>query len=421
MKPDERAFEEHIARSLVERGGYRAVKVGNASGDFDAALGLDLAELFAFIQATQAREWDRLAKLHGGEARAREMFTDRLAKKLGEDGTVDVLRHGVVDQGVRLRLAYFRPAHGLTPELTARYDANRLTITRQLPYESDTNKTLDLALFVNSILIATAELKNALTGQGVEDAREQYRRDRDPRNVTLQRTVVHFAVDTEQVAMTTRLEGASTRFLPFNRGNGGGMGNPPNPEGHRTAYLWERVWEKDAWLDLLGRFVHVERKEEAVLRPIRQRHPRDHRPDRTREVPGSGLGELAGPPHTPRRLESDAAVARVGFAVVVLAVPDGERRQLASEGRAAPEPVVVPAEGAHGAVHRNVVAHVYGKAHYPSRDRRETTALGRLPSIFELRVASPGERVEERPAAALDREVAPAGELREHLVRLAHG
>ncbi len=261
MKPDEKAFEEHITDSLVERGEYRAVKAGNASGDFDAERGLDLAELFAFVEATQAAEWEQLAKLRGGEARAREGFVERLAKELDARGTVDVLRHGVVDLSVRVRLAFFKPAHGLTPDLVARYDANRLTVTRQLPYEGSagTNKTLDLALFVNGVPVATAELKNALTGQDVEVAKKQYREDRDPKNLTLSRTVVHFALDTEQVAMTTRLEGASTRFLPFNRGHNRGKGNPPTPNGHRTAYLWERVWEKEAWLDLLGRFVHVER------------------------------------------------------------------------------------------------------------------------------------------------------------------
>ncbi|MDP9410078.1 MAG: hypothetical protein M3P70_06160, partial [Actinomycetota bacterium] len=99
MKPDEKAFEEHIAPSLVQSGGYRAVKLGNSSGDFEAGRGLDLAELFAFIEATQAGEWGRLAKLHGGEAKARERFADRLARELDARGTVDVLRHGVVDLG----------------------------------------------------------------------------------------------------------------------------------------------------------------------------------------------------------------------------------------------------------------------------------------------------------------------------------
>lgn len=260
MKPDERAFEEHIAASLAESGGYRTVKLGNASRDFDATLGLDTSELFAFIEETQPDEWATLVNRHGGEAKARRGFAGRLAKVLDARGTVDVLRHGVEDLGVKLRLAFFKPAHKLTPSLAARFDANRLTATRQLPFEKGSGKTLDLALFVNGVPVATAELKNALTGQNIEDAKKQYRENRDPKNATLgKRAVVHFAADTEEVAMTTRLEGSSTRFLPFNRGRGGGKGNPPNPEGHRTAYLWERVWGRDAWLDLLGRFVHVEK------------------------------------------------------------------------------------------------------------------------------------------------------------------
>ncbi len=139
MKVDEKAFEEHIARYLEERGGYRTGKIRNANGDFDPKLGLDLAELFTFIRATQARDWENLSKLHGGEDRAQGRFADRLARELYGRGTVDVLRHGVVDLGVKIRLAYFRPAHGLTPDLVARYGANRLTVTRQLPYELGTN------------------------------------------------------------------------------------------------------------------------------------------------------------------------------------------------------------------------------------------------------------------------------------------
>ena len=126
-----------------------------------------------------------------------------------------------------------------------------------LAYQAGSTKTIDLGLFVNGLLVATAELKNALTGQSVEDAIAQYRTDRDPTSPALsRRALVHFAVDTERVAMTTRLAGESTRFLPFNLGDAGGAGNPANPNGHRTAYLWERVWQRDAWLDLLGSFVH---------------------------------------------------------------------------------------------------------------------------------------------------------------------
>ncbi|MQB02450.1 MAG: type I restriction endonuclease subunit R, partial [Actinobacteria bacterium] len=213
----------------------------------DPARGLDTGEVFAFIEATQAQEWARLTKLHGGnQAVARARFTERLVRELDSRGTVDVLRQGVVDLGVTIRLAFFRPAHGLTASITARYAANRLTVTRQLAYEAST-KTVDLCLFVNGLPVTTAELKNPITGQTIEEAKAQYRTDRDPRNVTLsRRAVVHFAVDTELVAMTTRLAGRSTRFLPFNRGHDGGAGNPPNPDGHRTAYLWERVWQRDA-------------------------------------------------------------------------------------------------------------------------------------------------------------------------------
>ncbi len=163
-------------------------------------------------------------------------------KELDARGTVDVLRHGVVDLGVRIRLAFFKPAHGLTPEASRPLRGEPAHRRRQLPYEPGTNETLDLTPFVNGVPVASAEVKNPLTGQEVEDAKEQYHEDRDPKNVTLgRRAVVHFRRDTEQVAMTTRLAGASTRFLPINRGSGGGKGNLREPNSNRTAYLWERV------------------------------------------------------------------------------------------------------------------------------------------------------------------------------------
>ena len=193
---------------------------------------------------TQGRQWAKLVKAHGGDDElARQRFVQRLAQQIDERGTVDVLRHGVRDQNVEIRLSYRKPAFGVAPELVAHYDANRLTVTRQLPFDPDSNKTVDLCLFLNGIPVATAELKNHLTGQNIEHAIEQYRNDRDPKNVTLgRRALVHFAVDPDAVAMTTKLEGKSTRFLPFNLGHNLGKGNPPNPNGHKTSYLWERVW-----------------------------------------------------------------------------------------------------------------------------------------------------------------------------------
>jgi hypothetical protein len=258
---DEFAFEEFICSWLVSLGRYVATKIGRAQSppDFDVQSGIDTAELFAFVGATQGTAWSDLLARYGNDAgQAQRGFVRRLAQQIDARGTVDVIRHGVEDLGVAFRLAYFKPASGLTPESIERYETNRLTVTRQLPYEANSTKTLDLCLFVNGIPVATAELKNPITGQTVEHARAQYRTDRDPKNPLLRRAIVHFAVDTEAVSMTTRLSGNLTRFLPFNRGYEMGAGNPPNADGHRTAYLWEQVWQRDAWLDLLQRFVHVE-------------------------------------------------------------------------------------------------------------------------------------------------------------------
>lgn len=257
MNVDERLFEDAIEASLIEQGGY----LRSLPSHFDPVLGIDTSELFAFIGATQAKPWQSLLGRYGNNSDAAQRgFAKRLAAELDSRGTVDVLRHGVVDLGVTIKLAFFKPAHGLTPELLALYEANRVTVTRQLPYDSASAKTLDMVLMVNGIPTATAELKNKLTGQTVEHAIVQYRTDRDPTNLTLsRRALVHFAVDPDRVAMTTKLAGQQTRFLPFNLGHDAGAGNPPNPRGHRTAYLWERVWHRDAWMDLLARFIHIER------------------------------------------------------------------------------------------------------------------------------------------------------------------
>ena len=298
MKPDEAAFEAHITSWLVDHGGYAAVKLGTESSDFDPVRGLDTVELFAFIEATQPAEWAKVMKTHGGDrAAAEKAFLDRLTKELDARGTVDVLRHGIVYAGYQkaeFSLAYFRPASGLNPLLAERYAANRLTVTRQVPYDPDSTKTIDLVLFVNGIPVATAELKNPLTGQTVEHAKAQYRTDRDPKNPTLRRAVVHFAVDTEQVFMTTRLQGRRTVFLPFNRGDGHAAGNPPNPTGHRTAYLWESVWEKDAWLDILARFVHVEPAPKGSKQPATMIFPRFHQWDAVRKLEAAAREEGAG-------------------------------------------------------------------------------------------------------------------------------
>ena len=296
---NEAAFEAHIAGWLVEYGGYLRVKTTGEGyeSDFDGIAGVDTADLFEFIQTTQAERWDKLVESgYGGDpAVARAKFVQRLASQLDKRGTVDVLRRGVVDRNVRIELAYFKPGHGLAPELVARYEANILSATRQLRYEPGSNKTIDLGLFVNGIPVATTELKNPLTGQSVEHAMLQYRQDRDPKNRTLRRVgMVHFAVDPSSVAMTTHLAGKQTRFLPFNQGHDLGTGNPPNPDGHRTAYLWESVWSRDAWMDILGRFIHVEKPSKGSKARPTVIFPRFHQWDAVRRLEADAKATGAG-------------------------------------------------------------------------------------------------------------------------------
>jgi len=179
------------------------------------------------------------------------------------NGVLATLRHGFKCYGRTLHAAYFKAAHELNPELEARYASNRLGLTRQLHFSPRSEKSLDVTLSLNGIPVATLELKNPMTGQRVDDARRQYKQDRDPREAIFEfkrRTLVHFAVDTESVLMTTRLAGSATHFLPFNKGCEGGAGNPPDPAGrsYRTAYLWEEVLQRDSLLDLLARFIHLQ-------------------------------------------------------------------------------------------------------------------------------------------------------------------
>jgi type I restriction enzyme R subunit len=202
-----------------------------------------------------------------------------------------VLRHGFKCYGKAIKVAHFKPAHGMNPETQNLYAANRLTITRQLLYTSTSSKSLDVTLSLNGIPVATAELKNPLTGQTVEDAKYQYKNDRDPNELIFQfkkRTLVHFAVDPDEVYMTTRLKGKETQFLPFNKGNGTGAGNPDNPNGYKTAYLWEEVWQRDSFLDILARFIHLEIDEREIggklIRKETLIFPRYHQLDAVRKL-----------------------------------------------------------------------------------------------------------------------------------------
>lgn len=262
------AAPAHLEKQLELEIEAHLLANGWVKGDptaYNRDLGLDMDQLVTFIQATQPQAWDKLAKVHGSDVKARQKFGKRVAQELTARGVIAVLRSEVKDLGVSVKLAYFAPAHDLTPDLGVKYAANRLVVTRQAAVsESNPMDTVDLLLSLNGIPISTAELKTQTTGQSVEHAMKQYRYDRNPADLVFKsRTVVQFAVDQDMVYMTTRLAGKNTTFLPFNQGSGGpgadgGAGNPVNPNGHRTAYLWEQVWQRDAWLDILGSFVHIQ-------------------------------------------------------------------------------------------------------------------------------------------------------------------
>ncbi len=250
----EKNFEDEVVAHLTRAGGYTQTWTGT----FDPSLGLDTSELFTFIGETQGKKWEQLVTRYGGDRdQAQAGFAQRLSDEIGRRGVVDVVRGTVKDHMLEFQLAYFRPATSMNETHAAHYAANRLTVTRQLRYSPKHTKALDLGLLLNGILVATAELKNPLTGQSVDHAMKQYKTDRDPADPVLRRALVHFAVDPYLVYMTTRLDKGGTAFLPFNQGDGGGKGNPASAAGYPTAYLWQQVWQRDAWLDVLQRFVQV--------------------------------------------------------------------------------------------------------------------------------------------------------------------
>ena len=267
---DEKAFGDAIVAAMLKSGWQEG-----DPRDYRPELGLDTRQLFTFIGATQGDEWERLVMLYGSSTEAAQVgFAKRLDRAIAEDGVLTVLRKGVKDRGVLIRVAYFKPNLVLDDSALNEYRANRLTVVRELEYatkQADKGNRLDLALFVNGIPVATAELKNPLTGQGVEQAKEQYRRDRDPSELIFrQRVVANFCVDPDLVFVATQLRGQKTRFLPFNTGSEGpgqpgGAGNPSpvEPGTYATSYLWTRIWEPENWLEMLQRFVHEQKSKSA--------------------------------------------------------------------------------------------------------------------------------------------------------------
>jgi type I restriction enzyme R subunit len=294
----EKLFETACEADLLA-GGYVAV----ATKGYDRERAIFPEEALAFIRATQPEAWAKLEALHGDKTGERVLHD--LVKWLDTQGSLATLRHGFKCFGRTLRIAYFKAAHGLNPELEEQYKANRVGITRQLFYSTRNTNSLDIAISVNGVPVATVELKNPLTGQTAEHAIRQYRKDRDPRERIFdfkKRTLVHFAADPDTVHMTTRLAESSTHFLPFNKGNNGGAGNLPDATGrsYRTAYLWEEVLQRDSLLDLLARFLHlqVEERFNEEGRKVKKEtmiFPRYHQLQAVRQLVGQSATE--GPGH----------------------------------------------------------------------------------------------------------------------------
>lgn len=280
----EQTFEENIEAALLANGGYTK----GASNDYDAALGVFPSYITDFLKASQSKAWGKIVGIHKSDVESKVI--KRLIKELDLRGALDVLRNGFTDYGVKFQMGYFNPESSLNPDAFANYAKNDLKVVRQLYYERNGKNSLDMVLALNGLPIATIELKNQFSGQNVTNAKKQYVYDRDPTEPIFhfkKRSLVHFAVDTDQCFMTTKLAGKNTFYLPFNLGYNNGAGNPPNKEGYRTSYLWEYVWTKDSIIDIVAKFLHIDEDNVMIF-------PRYHQMDVVRKVINNAKANGAG-------------------------------------------------------------------------------------------------------------------------------
>jgi type I restriction enzyme R subunit len=290
-------FENDICEHLATHGWLYA---DNDAAHYNRDLALFPADVIAWVQLTDPDAWKTLTKNHGAMAEA--TLLKRLRLSLDQSGTLQVLRSGFDVMGLRkpIRMAQFKPALAMNTDIMQRYKQNRLRVIRQVRYSNYNENCIDLVLFLNGIPVATVEIKTDHT-QSIEDAVRQYKEDRHPapKGQTAEPlltfpsgALVHFAVSSSHVKMTTRLEGLRTHFLPFDLGDHGGAGNPLNPNGYRTAYLWEQVWHPDSWLEILGRYLVAERDEKKQIKKLI--FPRYHQLDATRKLQQAILAEGPG-------------------------------------------------------------------------------------------------------------------------------
>lgn len=275
MDTSEKRFEQDIENYMITKGGLEQFSYQDDSGKwvykyhYDADKSIYLDVLISFIESTQEKSWQKYLKLYGNDA-PNKLYR-RFEDSVNEYGIIYVLKNGIEDMGIKIKLCYFKPESNLNQTDAELYNKNIVGVTRQFAYSNSNHNTIDMALTINGIPVVALELKNQLKGQDVNSAKKQYKEDRDRKELCFRfnhRFLVYFAVDLYEVWMTTVLDGKNTRFIPFNQGsngagNSGGAGNPANANGYSTSYLWENVLTKDSLLDIINKFVsYVEEKEE---------------------------------------------------------------------------------------------------------------------------------------------------------------
>lgn len=291
----ENTFEKAIVESLVVEGGYSEI----IGAEYNPEIGFFKDEIISFLKSSQPKRWEKIEAIHGKDVEKRVLA--RLFKELDLRGSLDVLRNGFTDYGIKFRMAFFQPESGLNPDTLLLYAQNRLSISRQVYFSRKDKKSIDMVIALNGLPIVTIELKNHFTGQSTDDAKKQYKETRDPRELLFsfkKRALVHFALDDEEVYMTTKIEGAKTYWLPFNKGDNHGAGNPINPNGYKTDYFWKEILAKDSLMEIVGKFIHLQKEDYIVDGRLYTKEkmifPRYHQLDVVRELTEEAKSQGAG-------------------------------------------------------------------------------------------------------------------------------
>jgi type I restriction enzyme, R subunit len=276
---NETRFEQEVVDLLLSSKEYTQ----GLPVDFNRETALLEKYLFDFIQTSQPKEWKKLSTIHGEQVK--KQFLHRLFKEIASRGLLDVIRNGFTTHGVNFKLAYFKPSSNLNAQSLEQFNQNQLTVIRQVKYDRHNENSIDLLIALNGFSIITIELKNAFSGQTVKNAMNQYRFHRDPREPLFlfnKGSLVHFSVDTDSVHMTTKVNGSKTLYLPFNKGRDNGAGNPDNPQGRKTDYLWTEIFRKDSLMEIVGRFIHLEKDDKGKWSTLI--FPRYHQMDSVRKM-----------------------------------------------------------------------------------------------------------------------------------------